>query len=102
MSLFGTSQAAVGCGGCAVKSNGNCTSHLTTAAAIIAKCFVDAKMTFNRADPDHMAAIRDILREDMRDEKQNHVAYEVPQDPQLKEFFFTLISSNIKNGAPTR
>ncbi|MDE1900562.1 MAG: hypothetical protein KGI37_02820 [Alphaproteobacteria bacterium] len=90
--------ALSGCGGCAVKSEGNCTSHLTAAAAIIAQGFVEAKIMFNRLDPEHVAIVTGILAEDIRDDKNGHVVYDIPKEPKLQEWFFGLIAQRVAAG----
>ena len=95
-------QSASGCGGCAVKSEGNCTSHLTAAVAIIAQGFIDAKITFNRADPQHVGIVASILAEDIRDDNNRHVAYDIPKEPKLQEWFFGTISQRVAAGLRPR
>lgn len=99
-------QPASGCGGCAVKNEGNCTSHLTAATAIIAEGFIEAKIIFDRSSPEHMEIVAGILLEDIRDDQNRHVAYDLPKEPKLQDWFFGLIAQRVKAGlkanAPSR
>jgi len=97
----GSQQTSSGCGGCAVKSEGNCTSHLTAAVTLIAQGFVEAKVMFNRSNPEHMEIVTGILAEDIRDDKNRHVAYEVPREPRLQDWFFGLIAQRVVTGLKT-
>ena len=94
----GSPRPSSGCGGCAVKSEGNCTSHLTAAVTIIAQGFVEAKVMFNRSNPQHMEIVTGILEEDIRDDKNRHVAYDVPAEPKLQDWFFGLIAQRVATG----
>jgi len=92
---------ASGCGGCVVKSEGNCTSHLTGAAALISQGFIEAKVMFNRSNPQHIEIVIGILAEDIRDDKNRHVAYDVPAEPKLQDWFFGLIAQKVATGLKT-
>lgn len=94
-------DASTGCGTCTVKSEGNCTSHLTGAIAIIAQGFIDAKTAFNPSDRDHMSIVSGILAEDIRDEKGKHIPYEVPSDPKLKAWLISNIQQRVKAAGVT-
>lgn len=101
--MFGSKEetkvvAATGCSGCAVKSEGNCTSHLAMAASIIVQGFIEAKITFDRSNPDHLTIVSTILAEDIRDDQGGHVAYDVPKEPKLQDWFFGLIAQRVSAG----
>lgn len=95
---FGKKNAATACGGCAVKSDGNCSSHLTKAAALIVEGFVEAQTLFDHANQQHVDIVAAILAKDLQDEAGNHVAYDVPQELHLQRWFFGLIAQNVRAG----
>lgn len=97
--MFGLGKktdVATGCGTCRVKSEGNCTSHLTGAISIIAQGFIDAKVAFNPANTDHMQIVSGILAEDIRDDKDRHVVYDLPSEPKLRDWFISNIQQRVK------
>ncbi len=95
--MFGFGKKpAPGCGGCVVKSFGNCKSHLTPAAKIIAEGFVGNGREFSSSNPEDIEIVAAILAEDMQ-ENGKHVAYKIPEDQAIQNDFFDLIRSNINN-----
>jgi hypothetical protein len=98
INLFSQTKSSKACGGCAVKSDGNCSSHLTSAAKIIVEGFVEAQTIFDHSNAQHIEIVATILAQDLRDDKGAHVAYEVPQEPHLQKWFFGLIAQNVKAG----
>jgi len=51
---------------------------------------LDNKVTFDRANPEHVDIVKAILAEDIRS-GDVHVAYEIPKEPQLQDWFYGLI-----------
>lgn len=82
---------ATGCGGCAVKSIIACTSHLTGAALAIAAAFKENETIFDRDDPEHIGIATAILEGHIKDDSGNHVPYEFPTEPNVREKFLSKI-----------
>jgi hypothetical protein len=98
--LFGNSatQTTSGCGGCRVKSAGNCTTHLAGAVPIIVQGFIDAKISFNPSDQQHLSIATTILAEHLRDADGNKITYDMPTDPAIRNPFLHAIQAQVRAG----
>ena len=69
------------CGTCAVKSAGNCTSHLSGTIPLVAQVFIEAKVLFDEKNADHVALVNSMLAEDFVDEKGKPATFTLPEKP---------------------
>ncbi|MER2520970.1 MAG: hypothetical protein ABTQ34_09885 [Bdellovibrionales bacterium] len=93
--LFRKKTPATACGSCQVKTNDNCSSHLSHAATAVAQAFIENKTIFNPQNPQHMQIVGAILKDDLTDDKGNPVSYEVPKEPNLQRWFHGLVAQQV-------
>ncbi|NDE91301.1 MAG: hypothetical protein EB059_09250 [Alphaproteobacteria bacterium] len=93
--LFGgdkkPAEESGGCGTCDLpKGATSCGSHLIGAAKAIAQAFIENKRIFNRNDGEDLGLVRDMLANDMRNDKNKPVAYAMPEG-EAQEMLFSAI-----------